>query len=168
MAVVYLGLGSNIGDREANLREALSRLSAKVKLEEVSSIYETEPVGYTEQPWFLNLVCRGHTALEPRPLLDFVKALEREMGRKPGVRWGPRLIDVDILFYDDVVYSDEALVIPHPRIQERRFVLVPLAEIAPDLVHPVLGITVTELLAGVQDPATVRLYRKRPARRASS
>ncbi len=168
MAVVYLGLGSNIGDREANLREALSRLSAKVKLEEVSSIYETEPVGYTEQPWFLNLVCRGHTTLEPRLLLDFVKALEREMGRKPGVRWGPRLIDVDILFYDDVVYSDEALVIPHPRIQERRFVLVPLAEIAPDLVHPVLGITVTELLAGVQDPATVRLYRKRPARRASS
>ncbi|HDN79443.1 MAG: 2-amino-4-hydroxy-6-hydroxymethyldihydropteridine diphosphokinase [Chloroflexi bacterium] len=160
MALVYLGLGSNLGEREANLREALSRLRGKVELKRVSSIYETEPVGYKEQPWFLNLVCSGLTELSPRSLLQFIKKIEQEMGRVPSVRWGPRIIDIDILFYGDLIYSDDELTIPHPRIQERRFVLVPLAEIAPDLVHPVLGIKVRELLAEVEDKARVLKWRE--------
>ncbi|MCS7286620.1 MAG: 2-amino-4-hydroxy-6-hydroxymethyldihydropteridine diphosphokinase [Anaerolineae bacterium] len=160
MALVYLGLGSNLGDRERNISIALERIEEEISILQLSSLYETEPVGYLAQPWFLNAVCAGETKLAPYPLLDFLKAVERELGRTEGVRWGPRIIDIDILFYDTLVFSDEKLTIPHPRLHERRFVLVPLAEIAPDFVHPYFGLTVSELLAGVKDPSEVRLWKE--------
>ena len=158
MATVYLGLGSNLGDRVQNICGALQRLTVKVQLDRISSLYETEPVGLVDQPWFLNLVCGGDTDLSPRALLRLAKAIEREMGRKRTVRFGPRLIDIDILFYDDLVISTPELEIPHPRLHERGFTLIPLDEIAPDLVHPLLGTTIRELRNTAPSLQTVRLY----------
>jgi len=149
-ATVYLGLGTNLGDRLANLRMALARLQTLARLEEVSSLYETQPQGMSDQPLFLNAVCRVSTGLEPQALLRFLKNLEREIGRRPGgQRWGPRPIDLDILLYDDRVVDAPDLNVPHPRLAERAFVLVPLCELAPKLRHPQLGKTTKELLASV-------------------
>jgi len=149
VARVYLGLGSNLGDRVENIEKALRMLSERVRLTARSSLYETEPVGVRDQPWFLNVVCTGETDLDPQALLDFVKGIERAMGRVESVRFGPRIIDIDILFYDDLVLKTPNLEIPHPRLTERAFVLVPLVEIAPHLIHPLLGLTVREILEGV-------------------
>ena len=115
-------------------------------IEQVSSIYETEPVGYWDQPWFLNAVCQGLTGLDPWSLLHVVKVIESELGRVPNFCNGPRIIDIDILFFEDRVMNTEALIIPHPRIAERPFVLTPLAEIAPQLIHPVAQKTIKQLL----------------------
>lgn len=142
---VYLALGSNLGDRQANLAAALQRLCDFVPIEHVSSLYETEPVGYDDQPCFLNIACSGTTRLTERELLMAVKGIEHAMGRQPTVRNGPRLIDVDILLYDRVVMAEWDLIIPHPRMRERAFVLVPLVEIAPTVVDPVTGLTIQEL-----------------------
>lgn len=146
---VYLALGSNIGDRRGNLREALQRLRAVVELHKISAIYETEPVGYVEQPRFFNLVCAGTTLLPADELLRAAKEIEWQMGRRPTFRNAPRPLDIDILFYDDIRLESEHLTIPHPRLRERAFVLVPLAEISPDLVDPISGKTVRDLLNGV-------------------
>jgi 2-amino-4-hydroxy-6-hydroxymethyldihydropteridine diphosphokinase len=149
-ATVYLGLGTNLGDRLRNLRLALQRLQTRARLEAVSSLYETQPQGVTDQPLFFNAVCRLSTGLEPQALLRFLKNLEWELGRRPGGQtWGPRPIDVDILLYDDRLVDTPELKVPHPRLAERAFVLVPLCELAPELPHPLLGKTMEELLASL-------------------
>jgi 2-amino-4-hydroxy-6-hydroxymethyldihydropteridine diphosphokinase len=134
--VVYLALGANLGDRRQNLRAALERLRDEVQVERMSSVYETEPAYMLDQPRFLNMALRGRTALEPVELLVFLKRIERELGRAAGPRFGPRLIDLDILLYNELVLATPELTIPHPRMAERPFVLAPLAEIAPDLAPP--------------------------------
>jgi len=157
-ATVYLGLGANVGDRLANLRLALQRLQTLARLEEVSSLYETQPQGVSDQPLFLNAVCRVSTGLESQALLRFLKNLEWEIGRRPGgQRWGPRPIDLDILLCDDRVVDAPELTVPHPRLAERAFVLVPLCELAPELGHPLLGKTMKELLASVGKKGVKRI-----------
>lgn len=157
MSSVYLGLGTNLGDRKENLRRAVQVIASKMKVREQSSIYETAAWGYTDQPDFLNQVIQVETDLTPLRLLNFLKKTEVELGRVENFRYGPRQIDIDILFYDDLVKNTKRLQIPHPRIPERAFVLVPLNEIAPALKHPVLGKTTAELLEEVPEKAGVRL-----------
>ena len=147
----YLSLGSNIENRQRNLDRALDLLSQRMPVRQVSSIYDTEPVGNTNQPRFLNLVCQVSTRLKPVELLTLVKGIEMKMGRAPATSNAPRPIDIDILFYGDQTIETPELVIPHPRLTERAFVLIPLDEIAPDLVHPVNGKTARELLQEITE-----------------
>ena len=151
----YLGLGSNLGDREENLRRALSLLSESGKLAAVSSVYETEPWGYVEQPSFLNMACGFITALGPHELLAIAQDVERSLGRVRSIRYGPRTIDVDILLFGDLVLDAPELCIPHPGIAERAFVLEPLAEIAAELEHPILNRTIGALLDDAPGRGTV-------------
>jgi GTP cyclohydrolase-4 len=160
MVTAYLGLGSNLGDRKQNLARALKLLSQHLKIEQVSSIYETEPVGYEQQPLFLNVVCRISTGLNPEKLLQLAKEIETELGRTPSFPNAPRPIDIDILLYGDEVFSNKELTIPHPRLAERAFVLVPLAEIAPDVVHPENGKTIKDLLDDLGNASGVRKWAK--------
>ena len=145
----YLGLGSNLGNRQGNLNRALDFLSQRLRVERVSSVYDTERIGNVKQPCFLNLVCQVNTRLAPIALLTLAKGIESKLGRVSGKSNAPRSIDIDILFYGNQVIETPELVIPHPRLTERAFVIVPLAEIAPNLVHPVSGKTIEELLEGV-------------------
>lgn len=154
---VFLGLGSNLGDREAALEGALGRLEARgFRVTRRSSLWLTEPVGGPPQGLFLNAVAEGETTLGPRLLLEACLAIEGEMGRVRAERNGPRTIDVDVLFFGSERCSAPGLVIPHPRLHERRFVLQPLAEIAPGFVHPVLGLTVRQILGSCKDSSSVR------------
>lgn len=150
--VAYLGLGTNLKDREANLGKALDLLSAEsgVRLVRCSRIYETEPWGVADQPRFLNSVAEVATTLDPERLLDVCKDVEGRIGRQPGIRWGPRLIDVDILLYGNHIVQLPHLEIPHPRLHLRAFALVPLAELAANIVHPALGKTIGELAGAVE------------------
>jgi 2-amino-4-hydroxy-6-hydroxymethyldihydropteridine diphosphokinase len=154
---VYLSLGSNVGEREANLQAAIAALAqAGVRVQRASSIYETEPVDYLEQGWFLNCVVEGETELAALELLHALREIESRMGSKKAFAKGPRLIDMDILLYGDAIVDTAELQVPHPRMHLRRFVLVPLAEIAPGLRHPLWRGTVEELLAKTPDTSEVR------------
>lgn len=156
--IVYLALGSNMGNRLANLKAAINNLTPQLAVKSRSSIYETPPWGFTEQAEFLNQVVMAETYLQPQALLGHLKRLETALGRVPNFQNGPRLIDIDILFFDDLVLDTPPLVIPHPRLPERPFVLVPLAEIAPDFVHPTLGKSIHELLNKV-DRSDIKLFK---------
>ena len=144
--IVYLALGSNIDDRLTNLKQAIASLPPQMEIKARSHVYETPPWGYTDQSMFLNQALKATTYLEPEPLLRHLKRLEIALGRKSTFQNGPRLIDIDILFYDDLVLDTPALVIPHPRLHERGFVLLPLMDIAPDLVHPVKKKSIREMV----------------------
>jgi 2-amino-4-hydroxy-6-hydroxymethyldihydropteridine diphosphokinase len=157
MAKIVLALGGNLGDRQANLHSALQKLQAFVKLHQISSLYETEPVGYADQPWFFNAVCVGETNLTPGDLLVHLKTLERTMGRLGGPRFGPRPVDIDILFYDELVMDTPDLQIPHPRFAQRAFVLQPLAEVLPSFVDPRSGKSASQLLHELNQHEIVRL-----------
>jgi 2-amino-4-hydroxy-6-hydroxymethyldihydropteridine diphosphokinase len=147
MATVYLGIGTNLGDREANCRRAVFMLAQRgVEVVTESSRIETEPWGITDQPRFLNMAVEARTGRTPQELLGICKDIEHEMGRVETGRWGPRVIDIDILLYDAEVIDEPGLQVPHPLMHERRFVLEPLAEIAPEAVHPVLKKIVRKLL----------------------
>jgi 2-amino-4-hydroxy-6-hydroxymethyldihydropteridine diphosphokinase len=159
LSTVFLGLGSNLGDRLGNLQAGLKSLDpAGLAVEAVSSVWETEPVGGPPQSSFLNGVARLRTRLSPRAVLAAVQAAEDAAGRQRTLRNGPRPLDLDILLFDDAVIAEPDLVIPHPRLAERRFVLAPLAEIAPDAVHPVLRRSVWALLAECADSHRVKIY----------
>jgi 2-amino-4-hydroxy-6-hydroxymethyldihydropteridine diphosphokinase len=155
--IVYLALGTNLGDRLANLRAALDAFAPDIKVLAESKVYETPPWGYTDQPAFLNMAVKCETDLGPESLLKRLKTLEVQIGREKSFHWGPRLIDLDILFYDDIIFESESLAIPHPRLHERAFVLVPLAEIAPSLLHPALKKTIRQLLS-ILDAEEIKKY----------
>ncbi len=160
MSEIWLGLGSNLGSKRANIARALDLLAGPCRVSRVSSLYKTEPVGFKDQDWFLNCAAAADTELDPAALLEALKAIERKMGRAGRVRNGPRVIDLDILLYDDRILNEDGLVIPHPRLHERLFVLAPLSEIAPAIVHPVLGKTIEDLARSLRNPERVELYEK--------
>jgi len=156
---IYIGLGSNLGNRLANIRKAIELMKEEgIEIMKESSIYETEPVGYKEQGWFLNSVVKARTQFSPEGLWKRLEKIEKVMGREREIKWGPRIIDLDILFYGNKVLNGKQLQIPHPELHKRRFVLLPLKEIAPELVHPVLNKTIGEILGELKDNSEVRLF----------
>jgi 2-amino-4-hydroxy-6-hydroxymethyldihydropteridine diphosphokinase len=159
MPIAYVGLGSNMGGKTGNILKALELLDHVDNLTVVkrSSLYETEPIGYEDQDWFVNAVAQLETNLSPQQLLNEFMKVEQSIGRKRDLRWGPREIDLDLLLYDQLCIDSPDLVIPHPRMHERAFVLVPFAEIAPDITHPVFSRTIGELLKEIHSLKTVRL-----------
>lgn len=157
MSQVLLSLGTNLGERRQNLRWAVTELGQKMGVTAVSPVYETEPWGKTDQPQFLNMCLVVTTDQSPRQLLTTIKQIEQDLGRTETYRWGPRLIDIDIISYDDVVVAEKGLNIPHARLAERAFVLAPLADVAPDWLHPITGKSVVEMLNAVYSTAVHQL-----------
>jgi 2-amino-4-hydroxy-6-hydroxymethyldihydropteridine diphosphokinase len=155
---IYLSLGSNIGDRAVNLKQAITSLAPQMRVRKKSHVYETQPWGYTEQDLFLNQAVKATTILEPEPLLKHLKRLEVALGRKATFRYGPRLIDIDILFYDDLILETPTVAIPHPHLHERGFVLLPLMDIAPDLIHPVMRRSIREMVAFCDDLSGIKKF----------
>jgi 2-amino-4-hydroxy-6-hydroxymethyldihydropteridine diphosphokinase len=156
MHTVYLALGSNLGDRAANLRTAIEAFEPEIQSINCSAVYETPPWGYHDQSKFLNQVVEAETDLSPTELLDHIKELEQQLGRRETFKYGPRMIDLDIIFFDDEVVDSPPLIIPHPRMAERGFVLMPLADIAPHFKHPILGDSVSDLLSKVDQEGIVQ------------
>ena len=156
MSDIFLSLGTNVGERLLNIEKAIAELRKIISVVKISYIYETEPWGYIEQDRFLNLCIMGRTDMRPRQLLVAMKEIEEKIGREKSFRWGPRLIDIDILFYDDLVIREDRLELPHRSIEERAFVLIPLLDINPDLIHPVLDKSIRELSDKVSDDGIVR------------
>jgi 2-amino-4-hydroxy-6-hydroxymethyldihydropteridine diphosphokinase len=154
---VFLGLGSNVGQREKFLNRAVAELKniRDTRIVWTSSVYETDPVGKTDQPKFLNAAAEIETQLGPKELFSELKVIEQKLGRTTTERWGPREIDVDVLLYDGLVFQDDEVTVPHPEMEKRKFVLIPLKEIAPDLVHPISGMTMEELAAACKDAGRV-------------
>jgi len=159
MPVVYLGLGSNIGDKQGNIASALCRISEICEVKKKSRMYLTEPVGNTEQDWFLNCVVEIQTEIEPKQLLSSFKSIERKLGRAKNVKNGPRIIDIDILFYGNNIVTTKNLVIPHPLLHERLFVLQPMIDLNPDFIHPVLKKSIQELYKNHLGKEKVLLYK---------
>jgi 2-amino-4-hydroxy-6-hydroxymethyldihydropteridine diphosphokinase len=158
LATAYIGLGANLGDRTAMLRTAVQRLETLGRITGVSSLYETEPVGYLEQPAFLNAVVALDTELAPIDLLQALLGIERDLGRRRSFPNAPRTLDLDLLLVDDVTLDTSDFTLPHPRLHERAFVLVPLAELAPEVVHPVSGRTVREMFRVLPNRGGVKVY----------
>lgn len=159
---VYVGLGSNLGDRVAYLREAVTRLRAVMTVEKASQLYVAAPLGYVRDDAFINAVVSGKTTLKPLDLLQMLQDIEVVMGRRPGVQFGPRPIDLDILFYDAVQIASRKLTIPHPLLHQRAFVLKPLVEIAPNLMHPVMYYTTSQLLQDAEEADQVQIFSPHP------
>ena len=158
---VHIGLGSNLGDRVSCLREAVQRLGAFVAISKASQLYVAAPLGYVRDDAFINAVVAGTTTLKPLELLQAMQDVEAAMGRRPGVQFGPRPIDLDLLFYDAVQINSRKLTVPHPLLHQRAFVLKPLAEIAPNLMHPVMYYTISQLLQDAEDAEQVQVYSPR-------
>lgn len=158
MPTIYLALGANLGHRLENLRAAIQHLAPNITVTRCSRIYETEPWGVTDQPRFLNMALQAKTDLSPFELLDALKKIEKKMGRTETVRYGPRVIDLDILLYDDLILQTERLEIPHPRLAERRFVLTPLNDIAPQVIHPLFKQSIYALLQNLNADAGIELF----------
>ena len=154
-ARIFLSLGTNLGNREMNLEAVIKRLPPAVTILECSPIYQTEPWGYLDQPDFLNQVLKAETTLPPQELLEYIKNIEHKIGRRPSFRFGPRKVDIDILFYSDRIIQKEDLVIPHPSLKDRAFVLVPLADIEPELVYPGSDQTIADLLRDIDQSGVV-------------
>lgn len=159
MIKVFIGIGSNLGNKEENIRKAIELTKEKCKILKISSLYETEPVGYKEQDWFLNCAVEIVTELNPHELLKFLLLIEKILGRIRTIKNSPRTIDLDILFYGDKIINENNLIVPHPRLHERLFVLEPLKEICPHFIHPVFNKSVNELHSLVNKLEVVKLQK---------
>ena len=157
MVNVYIGIGSNLGNEEDNIKKSIGLIGRKLKVLKISSLYETEPVGYEKQNWFLNCIIEASTTLTPQGLLGFLQSIEKVFGRIATIKNGPRIIDLDILFYGNRVINQKNLIVPHPRLHQRLFVLKPLNEISPDFIHPILKKSIKELYSEIDKSKIVRL-----------
>ena len=158
MNICYIGIGSNLGNREANIKKSIKLIRRKCKMLKISPLYETEPVGFKNQEWFLNCAVKIRTGLSAEKLLDFLQSIEKTLNKKIKIKNGPRTIDLDILFFNDEIINEKKLAVPHPRLHRRLFVLMPLKEISPKLKHPLLKKTINELLGNLRSRKIVRLY----------
>ena len=159
MVKAYIGIGSNLGNKEENIRKAISLIKGKCKILKISSLYETEPIGHKEQDWFLNCAIEIGTKLKPQELLEFLLSIEKNLGRVRTIKNGPRTIDLDILFYGNKTINEDNLIVPHPRLHERLFILEPLKEICPNFVHTVLNKSIDELYSLVDKSEIVKLQK---------